>query len=293
DGGATWLPAPVRADGDAAGAAYSAWPRLVADASGRVVVAWEDSRDGASDVYVARSTDFGATFAGEQRLDLGDDPGSANSFLPRVAMAGDRVYVAWQDERPGDLRTVLLNTSADGGATWLAEPLTVRASEDVADAINPEIAAEGDRVHVVWQEDRYGGFDVYHRHSTDGAASWVGEEVRMDTDAGGEGQSYEPVVSIRDEHVLVAWQEYRNDRDHVGFDDLHYNWSGDGGEHWSEDDLRINANEPGTAYQVDLSVAAGDDLFVAVWADGRYGTSDVFCAQRLYGEEGVYVPPKK
>jgi hypothetical protein len=291
DDGATWLAAPTRVDTDAAGEAYSALPRLVADGDGRVVVAWEDSRDGASDIYANVSDDAGVTFgAADQRLDAGDDPGATNSFLPSLAMAGDAVYAVWHDERNGENRDVLLAASADGGTTW--SPVRVDSdAAGAADSINAQVAAVDDRVHVVWQDDRAGGYDIYQRFSRTGGADWAGDEVRMDTDAGGESQSYDPVLQVRGDTVLVGWQDRRGDADDVGFDDLYYNYSEDGGLNWSQDDLRINSNEPGTSYAVDLSLALGDGGVIAVWADGRFGSSDVFCADRALGEESHYVAP--
>ncbi len=293
DRGETWLDSPTRVDTDDAGEAYSAWPRLAANEDGRVVVAWEDSRGGGSDIYANVSTDGGASFADDDaRLDGGDDSGASNSFLPSLTMADGRVYAVWHDERNGEKRDVFLNVSDDGGDSWLDEPR--RVDSDAAgqsDAINPVVAAVGDRVHVAWQDDRSGGYDVYHRFSRDGGESWGGDEVRMDSDAGGESQSYDPVLIVKDETVLVGWEDRRADAENVGFNDLFYRYSQDGGQSWSGEDLRINSIAPGTAYAVDLSLALAGDAFIAVWADGRFGTSDIFAANRTLGEESVYVPP--
>lgn len=287
DGGESWLDAPTRVDTDEEGAAYSAYPSLVANEDGRVVVAWEDSRDGASDVYANVSTDGGRSFAeADTRLDGGSD--GTNSFLPQLAMAGDRVYAVWHDERYGTARDILLATSDDGGASWSTEPQRVENDpEGQSDSLNPHIAATGDRVHIVWQDDRSGGYDILHRMSSDGAATFA-DEVRMDTDTPGEFQSYAPALFVSGDTVVVGWEDRRNDPD-VGFNDLFYNYSQDGGTSWSGSDLRINSNEPGSAYAVGLQLFAAQDRLVAVWADGRFGTSDVFAAYRALGENSVYV----
>ena len=295
DGGATWLEAPTRVDTDPAGDAYSAWPRLAANEDGRVVVAWEDSRAGGSDIYANVSTDGGVTFAGDDaRLDGGDDGGVHDSFLPSLAMAGDHVYVVWHDERNGDERDVFMSASSDGGASWPDEPK--RVDSDAAGkfaSINPVVAAVGDRVHVVWQDARAGGYDIYHRFSRDGGQEWGGEERRLDTDAGGESQSFTPVLLVEGDTVLVGWGDGRADGEEVGFNDLFYNYSENGGQDWSADDLRLNSNEPGSAYAVDLGIHLGDDAVLAVWGDGRFGSSDIFAASRTLGEQSRYVPPEE
>jgi hypothetical protein len=292
DQGATWLDEPTRVDTDDAGSAYSASPRLAGDADGRVVVVWEDSRGGASDIYANVSSDHGREFGSDVRLDTGDEEGENDSFLPSIAMAGDNVYVVWHDVRNGENRDVFLSASNDGGESWSEEP--ARADSDAAgqsDSLNPVVAAVDDRAHVVWQDARSGGYDIYHRVSRDGGASWDAEEKRMDTDAGGESQSYEPVVLARGETVLVGWQDRRADAENVGFNDLYYNFSQNGGTNWNGEDLRINSNALGSAYAVDLSLALNGGEFIAVWADGRFGTSDVFAASRALGEESVYIAP--
>ncbi|MDP2304572.1 MAG: sialidase family protein [Pseudomonadota bacterium] len=293
DGGATWLEAPSRVDTDDAGASYSAWPRLAADDDGRVVVTWEDSRAGASDIYANVSTDGGSSFAeADARLDGGAEGEASNSFLPSLAMAGSHAYVVWHDERNGENRDVYVNASSDGGATWQEDPR--RVDSDAAgqsDAINPVVAAVGDRVHIAWQDDRSGGYDIYTRYSKDGGTEWAGEEVRMDRDAGGESQSFEPTLLLQGDSVLVGWEDRRADAGEVGFNDLYYNYSQDGGDTWNLEDLRINSNEPGSGYAFDLGLALADGEIIALWADGRFGSSDIFCANRALGEESRYVAP--
>ncbi len=294
DAGVGWLPASTRVDTDPAGEAYSALPRLAASAGGRVVVAWEDSRSGASDIYVNASEDKGATFAADdQRLDGGDDAGASDSFRPALAMSFGNVYVAWHDERNGDNRDILLNASSDGGLTWYDE--AVRADSDAAgqaDSLNVALAAVDDRVHLAWQDNRAGGYDIYHRFSRDSGQEWFSAEVRMDTDSSGESQSYAPVIFADGSALLVGWEDRRGDAEEVGFNDLYYNYSTNGGKDWSADDLRINSNAPGTAYAFNLSLARSGDSLVAIWADGRFGTSDIFCASRGIGEESRYLPPE-
>ena len=292
DGGVTWLPGPTRADTDAGGAAYSAWPQLAATAGGRVVVVWEDNRDGLTDIYTNVSEDHGETWGADARLDQGDEAGSANSFLPALAVDGDDVYVVWHDERSGASRDVYLNHSADGGTTWLAA--ASRGDSDAAgmfDSINASVAATGGRAQVVWQDDRSGGYDVYHRVYESG--DWKWDELRLDTDVGGEAQSYFPrVVAVGDE-VLAVWQDYRSDAEYVGFNDLYYNFSRDQGNHWNAQDLRVNSNEPGSSYAVDSAIGILDGHYVVLWADGRFGTGDIFYASRPFEEGSYYVEPEE
>lgn len=297
DRGRTWLEEASRADDDDAGNAYSAWPTIGASADG-VVVAWEDSRDGGNDIYASVSTNGGASFDNETRLDAGDDAGASNSFEPRLVIDGAMAAVTWYDERNG-ARDVFLNVTTDIGSTWYSDALRVESDgEGEADSLHPSIATKEGLIYVAWQDARSGGYDIYERtFAPASSASEIGEfsseEVRIDTDANGESQSYYPQIDVAAQNVFIVWQDYREDKDNIGFNDLRYNYSGDGGAHWGADDLRINSNEPGSSYAVNASANLIGKNFVAVWSDGRSGTADIYGVKRDLGAESVYVAPKK
>jgi hypothetical protein len=209
-------------------------------------------------------------------------------------MAGDAVHVVWHDERNGDARDVYVASSQDGGASWPDEP--TRLDADGAgqnDSLNPDLVAFGDRVHVVWQDDRGGGYDVYYRASFDAGVSF-GDELRLDTDVPGEAQSYDASIAAVGNGVVVSWEDRRADADE-GFNDLYYNWSGDGGKTFQDADLRINSNAPSSSWAIESSVHVdvANERIVTVWADGRFGSGDVFYASRAFGEDSVYVPPEE
>lgn len=295
NGGKDWLDAPVRVDADEPGSAYSASPQIVGNDDGNVVVVWEERRDGKSDIYVNASIDNGESFSNEeQRLDEGDDPGSADSFSPKIAMAGENVYVVWHDERFGDNSDIMCNRSQSSGQTWKGEAFRIEAdAEGIADSRNPYVYAEDNTVWVAYQDDRAVGYDIYLQWSSDAGDTWTETETRMDTDDNGQAQSYEPMIAINGKTWLVGWQDYRNDGEAVGFNDLYYNYSVDEGSTWQAADIRINSNEPGTAFAVDAAINLFGDQVVTVWADGRFGVSDVFGANRDIGIASEWVAPEE
>lgn len=293
DAGKTWSSTGARVDTDSAGSAYSASPQIAGDADGNVVVVWEDSRSGKNDIYGNWSNDFGASFSSaDSRLDGGDDAGSNDSFSPRLAYSNGYAYVAWHDERGGANRDVLLNVSANNGHTW--QDVATRVDSDgegIGDSINPVVSASDTTVHVVWQDDRNGGYDIYYRRSDDAGATWAAEEARVDTDSAGIAQSYDPTLTVSGETVLVGWSDARNDSKGAGVDDLFYNYSENGGTKFQSGDIRINSTAPGLTYATDLSLALVGKSVYSVWADGRHGTTDIFFANRDLGEASIYVEP--
>jgi hypothetical protein len=292
DRGRTWMEDATRADDDDAGSAYSAWPTIGASVDG-VVVAWEDSRGGGNDIYASVSTDGGRSFENETRLDAGDDAGASNSFEPRLVLDGSMAAVTWYDERNG-ARDIYLNVTTDTGSSWSADAIRVESDpEGEADSLHPAIATRDGLVYVAWQDSRAGGYDIFERTYAPDSGEFSSEEVRVDTDADGESQSYYPQIAVGGENVYIVWQDYREDKGNVGFNDLRYNYSADGGTNWNSDDLRVNSNEPGSSYAVNASANIVGKNFVSVWSDGRSGTADIYSAKRTLGDESVYVAPKK
>jgi hypothetical protein len=89
--------AHYRAD-SSRGAHVEAFAPAIAAAGRSAIVAWQDHRHGAADLYAARVT---ATKAGHPvRV---DDTGAKgwNQWRPAVAVSGRFVIAAWEDERDG------------------------------------------------------------------------------------------------------------------------------------------------------------------------------------------------
>jgi hypothetical protein len=96
DGGKTFS-SNVRLNDDP-GTAAQAFPSLTINAQGAVAVAWEDFRNGDSDIYMTQSPDGGQTFGPNRRVN--DDAGKADQYHPSVTLGPNgRAYLIWTDER--------------------------------------------------------------------------------------------------------------------------------------------------------------------------------------------------
>lgn len=268
DGGLSWLGSDRRLDTDVPGAAGSNVPQIAA-AGDRVFVVWEDQRAGLSEIRFNRSLDRGTQWlAADRRLDGGAADGS--SLEVDIAAQGTHVYVVWQDNRNGSW-DVYFNRSLDAGDTWLAAD--VRLDTDVAgaaDSMLPRIAAVGDAVWVVWQDERDGDADIRLNRSTDAGATWLPADVRLDTDPVGAASSLRPRVAASSDVLAVVWQDARD-----GAFDIRANTSVDGGVNFLAVDRRLDTDAPGADDSTRCDVAVRDDTVHVVWEEERFGLPDV------------------
>ena len=116
----------------------------VARAGAVTHVVAERHADGATHVVYRRLPD-------EPEVDLA--PASRTARLPRVAAAGQDVWVTWQDERDGQVPRrpqVYLRHSTDAGRTWLPEQ---RVSTGDGRHERPDIVVVAGRPVVAWQSN--------------------------------------------------------------------------------------------------------------------------------------------
>ncbi len=216
DGGATWLGTDIRLDTYPAGANDS-WNPQISSYGNNVYVIWEDKRNGNWDIYFNYSTNGGATWQGTDiRLDT-DPPGSSYSFNPQISSSENNVFVTWADTRNG-YDGIYFNYSTDSGATWLGTDIRLDTDPTGAWSSEPQISSYGNNVFVTWKDRRTGYYDIYFNYSTDGGATWLGTDIRLDTDPTGAWSS-EPQISSSENNVYVVWEDERN-----GYDDIYFNY---------------------------------------------------------------------
>lgn len=150
DAGVTWSP-PERVDHLPAEAPAATAPAVLLGADGEALVAWHDGRNGRDDIYLARSSDGGRTWAGEdQRMDM-DEPGTGVSRFPRLARASDgRVALAWEDDRAGHESSYVRIRTPGPKSEWGPEILVGAPTPKTAARI-PNVAWGPGGLYVIWQ----------------------------------------------------------------------------------------------------------------------------------------------
>ncbi len=134
---------------------------------------------------------------------------------------------------------------------------------------SPEIAAVGSNVYVAWADTRNSllgtRFDMYCNASTDGGATWLTQDVRVN--AGLPGLlSDTPRLAVSDAAVYVTWSDNRYSPNR----DIRFNRSTDHGLTWQPLDARLDRIVSGES--VDPQIASADSNVYVVWEDSRNGS---------------------
>lgn len=186
---------------------------------------------------------------------------------PEFVVDGLSIYVVWADDRNGS-PDIYFNRSLDGGNTWLASDKRLNTNFAGSSLCkSPQIAASGNAVYVVWEDDRSGLGDIYFNRSLNNGTSWLFRDVRLDRDVAGSGNSFTPQVAASGNAVCVVWGDSRN-----AFDwDIYANRSTNNGSSWLPSDIVI-AGSPGNARMPDITMS-GSNVHV-VWSDDVVGNID-------------------
>jgi len=125
------------------------------------------------------------------------------------------------------------------------------------------VAATGDTVHVVWDDQRDGNYEIFYKRSTDAGLTWGADTQLTNTI-----YSYDPCIAVSGSDVHIVWQEEKD-----GYYEIYYKRSTDGGTTW-EADKRLTTNIS-DSWNPSIAIN-GSDLCV-VWEDERQGNSEIYC----------------
>jgi len=183
-------------------------PDIAIDGSEYIYVAWHDARRGGgdTDIYADRSTDGGATWNADVRVNE-DDQGATRQCNPVVTVDSEGgIYVAWQDSG-GEGWDIYHTRSTDYGVSYGPSQ---RTNDLVAgDQTDPAIAAQGDgQIYLAWADLREDDGDVRYAESTNGGSSFSASvRVNDQTPRGWQGN---PAIATSGDRVHLVWEDTRN-----------------------------------------------------------------------------------
>lgn len=281
DGGETWSDPVTVGEGDSFGG-YRNDHEMAIDGSGRIYVAWLDSRFasedelGASHVVIARSDDEGATWT--QPI-LVDESRSCECCRVALATAPDgTVYLAWRKILEPGVRDMVISRSTDGGETW-SDPSLVFADDwevDYCPDAGPSLVVENnDEINLAWWTGAKGKAGVKFTRSTDGGDSFS-DPVELKITEESRSSHVQLAISQNDE-IFVVWDDGSLDMPRIALAA-----STDGGSSFSRPKYISDAGR----YATYPAIASLGDEVAVVWHE--HAVDEVLHEEQSF--TGTWVP---
>lgn len=111
----------------------------------------------------------------------------------------DSVYTVWQDNTPGNFKTLYKRSTISFDPTGILSATVV--GSPFINSGSPAVAASGNNVYVVWSEHTDDDVHLLYRRSTDGGATFGGT-INLSNNA---GSSDRPAIAASGNNVYVVW----------------------------------------------------------------------------------------
>jgi hypothetical protein len=183
---------------------------------------------------------------------------NGHALYPSVAAVGNNVNIFWTDTSYGGYDILYKRSWTSGAAFQVFQ----RISDNSGTSTNPAAAAyipDGYAVHLVWEDDTYGNYDIFYKRSTDYGASWSFQRLTANS-----GKSISPAVAVSGSNVHIVWAD-----DTYGNNEIFSKRSTDAGSTWAFQRLSNNSGDSDNP-----SVACSGNIVHVVWEDLSYGVDD-------------------
>jgi len=251
DGGSTWI-SSKRLTWTTG---LSEQPVIVADASGRLHVAWQDNTTWQWQIYYKNSEDGGSTWSTTRAI----TGTSGDSFYADLAAGpSDHLHMVWNA-----YPQVYYKTSTDGGAGWTTgRRLTWSGGLSGYPAL--AVDSSGD-LHVVWDNDATGKDEIYYKKSTAEGVTWTA--TKRITWTSGESY-YSAIAPGASQNIHVVWNDNT-----PGNYEIYHKKSTNRGDTWTAT-KRITWTS-GTSWLPAIALDPSGDLHV-VWQDFTPGKAEIY-----------------
>jgi hypothetical protein len=303
DGGLNWSPAVAITppSGHFDDKAWMAFDATGGPRNGTIYVAW--TRFGKAEIWAARSTNRGATWSVPVQVSQGAWASGNDGAQMVVLPDGTLVVVFLHDASPGQIGTLVLTSSTDGGQTFspntplftIQQPPYNLPGEVWRIFTYHSLARDPVRgwLTMIWQDYRYAqsnGIDILMSRSTDDGATWSAPQ-RLNDDPPGvvRDQWFPALAAAPDGRLTALWLDRREDPANRLYH-AYARTSTNGGLTWSPG-VRVssapsdpNENIPegadGIGDYIGLSAAPG--VVWGAWVDVRNGNQDIYAARDLF-----------
>jgi hypothetical protein len=176
-------------------------PPAVAFDGTNYLVAWEDRRSGANDIYGARVSPGGTVL---DASGIAISTATDRQDEPAIAFDGTNYLVAWSDERAGFTNADVYGARvSQAGAVLDPAGIPISTAGDVQDT--PTLAFDGTNYFVGWEDSR-AGIDVYGAPVTPAGKVLEPDGIIVSTAV---NSLVRPAVSFDGSNFLVVWEDDR------------------------------------------------------------------------------------
>ena len=173
------------------------------------------------------------------------------SSNPQITTFGSNVYVVWRDNSSGNY-DIYFSSSVDNGTTFNG---IENLSNNDGRSDEPQIAAVGVNVYVVWRDNSSGKDQIYFKRSSDTGNSFNTTENLSNSN----GSSTDPQITATGNNAYIIWSDTT-----TGNGDIYFKSSTNNGTSFSfPKNLSTNLDGPALFPQVE---AMGNNVYV-VWQD--------------------------
>ncbi len=237
------------------------------DERGFVCVAWEDERNGATDIYRCVTDAAGNALGPNLRLN-DDGQGGANQYYASAAGGDGKFLAAWTDMRAGSQSTDIYAQYMDAAGMPVGANFLVNSDGSGATQWYPYVAMDSSNDAVIlWMDARNGSYQMYCRRYDSGGNPLAPESAVQEST--GEGY-YGSVAMNRSGRFVTAWMDYRSGQSDIYCQAFRADGSRIGGN------VKANADPPGKYHGYPACAIDGQGRFVVAWEDTRDSRYDVY-----------------
>jgi hypothetical protein len=262
--------ADVRVNTDA-GTADQFRPVAAVDQYGNITVAWEDDRNGNSDIYAQRLNLNGISLWATDML-VNSDAGADDQCCADIAVdSNGKAVIVWNSST-GNSDVYAQRLNVNGSHSWAAD-VHVSSNAGTTEGA-PDVAIDNDdNLIIAWEDNRSGHYDIYaQRLGANGNRLWVADQqINLEN-----GPAYDPMLAMSTSgNITAIWRDLRN-----GNADIYAQRLDISGHHLWATDICVESTN-GTADQTEPAIAVDSNgNSIVMWNDSRNGHPDIY-AQRF------------
>lgn len=184
-------------------------PVVINDSLGNTYIAWGDTRNTNSDIYMAK---FDSSNARAWEKKMTNNSPDANQSEPSLAIdSTDQIYLAWTDDRNdiGNNSDIYMQKfDTDGNEIWTGADLKLNTTSDASIQKDASVTIDADNlVFATWSDSRNGNFDIYaQKIALDGSKAWSADlKVNISATDSNETNS-EVVINPSVNRPFATWQ---------------------------------------------------------------------------------------